>query len=77
MSHLQPRPEPSDALVPWSDEDIGRAVLVYARVRDEGRRAAARCEVWRVLARSVWRESVAGETLRQRRNARLTLSLTH
>jgi hypothetical protein len=54
------------------DDDFARAVTIYRRARDDAQRRHAECAPWFGAGRRVWREPIAGEALRQRRNARLT-----
>ena len=79
VAALRPRfsEAPGDAFVQWSNDDLSRAALIFARARAEARRADARCAQWWGSSRSVWREVQAGEALRQRRNARIALRLTY
>ena len=67
---------PGDALVHWSNDDLSRAILLFANSREEARHADARCaELATPASHSAWRKPLPREALRQRTIARIRFQL--
>lgn len=81
MSHLpaQERRDASDSVVSLrlDDDDLVRAALIFARMRDDADKRHAECAQWIGTGRRAWREPQSRAALRRRMIARARARIAH